>query len=165
MATIHYSFPPIVDDSSKILILGSMPGAASLLHHQYYAHPQNVFWKLLFAIYKVPFSTVYEERVRLLLDHNIALWDVLQNCEREGSLDSNICNEVPNDFSQLFVQYPKIEHLFFNGQVAYKYFKKYVGFVADKTYTLLPSTSPAHAGKSFQDKLEAWRLLIEKTYS
>lgn len=165
MATVHQSFPPIVDDGSKILILGSMPGAASLSQQQYYAHPQNAFWKLLFAIHEVPFSTVYADRVRLLQDHHIALWDVLQNCEREGSLDSNICNEVPNDFSSFFSQYPKIKHVLFNGQVAYKYFKKYVGLDSHKTYTLLPSTSPAHAGKSFQDKLQVWSSSIRKTHS
>ena len=98
----------------------------------------------------------YEAKKRMLLRHNIALWDVIQSCEREGSLDSAIKNSVPNDFAQLYSEYSNIERVFFNGAKAYDTYRRKVGFDDKREYIRLPSTSPAHAIK-FEKKLEIWR--------
>ena len=151
-----YSFPSISNKDAKVLILGTMPGIASLELNQYYGHPRNAFWKLLFTIFDEPFSTAYETRKNLVLKNKIAVWDVLQVCVREGSLDSAIEQEIPNDFKEFLETYPKIELIVFNGQKAAKFFKQYVSVTKDYTLVTLPSTSPANAGVSFERKLEEW---------
>ena len=95
------SFPPIIDDASKILILGSIPGVKSLEKQQYYAHPQNAFWKIIFALFEEEFTENYAERIQVLKKHHIALWDVIDSCERKGSLDSEIRNEEANQIAEL----------------------------------------------------------------
>ncbi|QBZ98571.1 DNA-deoxyinosine glycosylase [Flavobacterium sangjuense] len=154
------SFPSISDANAKILILGTMPGAQSLTLNEYYGNRRNHFWQLLFAIFNEPYTTDYQEKKSLLLKNHIALWDVLQDCVREGSLDSAILQEVPNDFTNFLKAHPNITHIFFNGQQAAKFFKKYV--TVDNNYTLvtLPSTSPANAGISYEGKLKAWRQIL-----
>lgn len=137
-----------------------MPGIASLMLNQYYGHSRNAFWKLLFTIVEEPYSTDYEIRKKLILKHNIALWDVLQNCVREGSLDSAIQQEIPNDFTEFFATHPKIEKIFFNGQKAAHYFKKYVQVANHYQLMTLPSTSPANAGISFEEKLQIWKNVV-----
>ena len=151
------SFPSISDKNSKVLILGTMPGIASLTLNQYYGHPRNAFWKLLFTLFNEPYSTDYEVRKKLVLTHNIALWDVLQTCVREGSLDSAIEQEIPNDFTIFLASHPEIQKIFFNGQKAAKYFKKYVQVSSHYQLVTLPSTSPANAGISFEEKLSIWK--------
>lgn len=154
-----FSFPPISSPTSKILILGTMPGTKSLELNQYYGHNQNNFWKFMFQILGEEFSRDYEIRKNLLINKDIALWDVLQFCDRVGSLDSAIKNEIANDFEDFLERHPKIESILFNGQKAAAFFKKYVRLRKEyKTYTL-PSTSPANAGKSFQDKLNEWNII------
>lgn len=157
-----YSFPAISNPTANILILGTMPGIASLLANEYYGHPRNYFWKLLFTIGKQPISTDYETKKKLLLQNDIALWDVLQVCERQGSLDSAIVKEVPNDFKSFLNAHPKITHIYFNGQKAAHYFKKYVETDSNYTLVTLPSTSPANAGMSFEKKLAIWQEHILK---
>ncbi|GEC78855.1 DNA-deoxyinosine glycosylase [Flavobacterium aquatile] len=154
---IKYSFKPISNKDATILILGTMPGEQSILLDQYYGHSRNNFWKLLFTIFETPFSEDYENRKALILNNNIALWDVLQVCERQGSLDSAIKNEVINDFEYFLKNHPKINHIFFNGQKAASFFKKYVSLEKDYPTTILPSTSPANAGKTFEEKLSEWK--------
>lgn len=154
-----YSFPFIADANSTILILGTMPGVQSLQKQQYYGHPQNNFWKLLFAVFEQPFSTDYQTRKQLLLDNKVALWDVLQACIRPGSLDSAIIQEIPNDFEGFLKAHPKISHIFFNGQKAAQFFKKHIGNDKKYTFTTLPSTSPANAGKPYLWKLEQWQAI------
>lgn len=154
---IKYSFKPISNKDATILILGTMPGEQSILLNQYYGHSRNNFWKLLFTIFEIPFSDDYENRTALILNNNIALWDVLQVCERKGSLDSAIKNEVANDFEYFLKNHPKINHIFFNGQKAASFFKKYVSLEKDYPTTILPSTSPANAGKTFEEKLSEWK--------
>lgn len=154
---IKYSFKPISNKDATILILGTMPGEQSILLDQYYGHSRNNFWKLLFTIFETPFSEDYENRKALILNNNIALWDVLQVCERQGSLDSAIKNEVANDFEYFLKNHPKINHIFFNGQKAASFFKKYVSLEKDYPTTILPSTSPANAGKTFEEKLSEWK--------
>ncbi|CAC9973215.1 DNA-deoxyinosine glycosylase [Flavobacterium panici] len=156
-----YSFSPISSSDSKILILGTMPGTKSLELNQYYGHNQNNFWKFLFSIFNEDFSNDYETKKALLLKNKIALWDVLQYCDRVGSLDSAIKNEIANDFETFLKQHPKINTILFNGQKAAAFFKKYVHLKKEYILITLPSTSPANAGKSFQSKLEEWKVIEE----
>lgn len=151
-----YSFPFIADAHSRILILGTMPGVQSLQKQQYYGHPQNNFWKILFRIFDEPFATDYQARKDFLLRRHIALWDVLQACVRPGSLDSAIADECPNDFESFLKTHPHITHLYFNGQKAAHFFKKHVTLNKQYVLTTLPSTSPANAGKPFALKLKEW---------
>ena len=152
-----FSFISTID--AKVLILGTMPGSQSLMLNQYYGHNRNAFWKLIFTIFDEPFSLVYETRKNLLLKNKVAVWDVLSTCIRIGSLDSAIEQEVPNDFNTFFATHPNIEYVFFNGQKAAQYFKKHV--TVSEKYKLynLPSTSPANAGMSFEQKLAAWQMI------
>ncbi|MDQ8013821.1 MAG: DNA-deoxyinosine glycosylase [Flavobacterium nitrogenifigens] len=154
-----FSFAPISSPNSKILILGTMPGTKSLELNQYYGHNQNNFWKFMFQILGEEFSNDYEIRKSLLIKNGIALWDVLQFCERVGSLDSAIKNEIANDFENFLETHPQIENILFNGQKAAAFFKKHVHLKKEyKTFTL-PSTSPANASKAFQDKLNEWNVI------
>lgn len=155
-----YSFSPISNPNAIILILGTMPSVQSLAVSQYYGNPRNAFWKILFTLFNVPFSTDYGQRKSLLLDNRIALWDVLEVCLREGSLDSAIEQEVPNDFNSFLKTHPNIKHIYFNGQKAAAYFKQYIKLENEYHLTTLPSTSPAHAGKSFEAKLKEWSVIL-----
>ena len=110
------SFPPIVSQQSKLLILGSMPGEASLKAGQYYAHPRNAFWQIMGELFGAGPSLPYQERVVMLQSIGVALWDSLQACVRPGSLDASIKEEVANDFPALFAKYPNITHVFFQRQ-------------------------------------------------
>lgn len=154
-----HAFPYIADTHAKVLILGTMPGVKSLEKQQYYAHPQNNFWKILFALFDEPFSTDYEQRKKLLTGHQIALWDVLQHCVRPGSLDSAITEEIPNDFRSFLKAHPNIRHIFFNGQKAAHFFKKHIKLQGNYRLTSLPSTSPANAAQSFAFKLGQWEAI------
>lgn len=154
-----YSFSPISSPDSNILILGTMPGTKSLELNQYYGHTQNNFWKFMFTIFNENPSADYETKKALLLKNKIALWDVLQYCDRIGSLDSAIKNEIANDFETFLKEHPKIKTILFNGQKAAAFFKKYVHLQKSYTLITLPSTSPANAGKSFQSKLEEWKII------
>jgi TDG/mug DNA glycosylase family protein len=153
---IKYSFSPISQPNATVLILGTMPGAQSLALQQYYGHPRNTFWKIIFGVFETPFSADYEQRKSVILNNRIALWDVLEACVREGSLDSAIEQEVANDFDSFLKAHPNIKHIYFNGQKAAKYFKHYVAVGDRYTLLTLPSTSPANAGMSFEKKLLEW---------
>lgn len=159
------SFAPIEGDSVRILILGSMPGVASLAAGQYYAHPRNSFWNIVGDILGFSANTSYEERVEILKRSGIALWDVLESCIRPGSMDADIDMDSakPNDIGALLQRQPKITAICFNGSAAEKIFKKRVlstlGDVSVK-YMQLPSTSPAHATMPFEEKVIAWRAAI-----
>ena len=152
------SFPPIVDNSSKILILGSVPGVKSLQMQQYYAHPQNKFWKLMFHLVDTEFSSDYHTRLQLLKKHRIALWDVIESCERKGSKDTDIKSEIDNDIQELINSYPNIKIIFCNGQKSYKNLLKVVGKNFIIPIVVLPSTSPLHTIK-FEEKLEQWKII------
>ncbi|HBO58633.1 MAG TPA: DNA-deoxyinosine glycosylase [Alphaproteobacteria bacterium] len=157
-------FAPSVDFACTKLILGSMPGVKSLEQAQYYAHPQNAFWRIMAALFGAPYPLAsYDDKLNLLLSRHIALWDVISTCARDGSLDSDIRDAVPNDFERFFKQYPNIKTVFFNGQKAYNSFTKSfktAPFVNALTLVPLPSTSPANAHLSFNDKLTAWSVLL-----
>jgi len=150
------SFPPIVNSSTKTLILGTMPGATSLDKQEYYAHKQNHFWRIIHTIFNaLPVSEIFEEKVNVLQQNNIGLWDVLENCERKGSLDTNIKNKKENDFKTLFAKFPAIKTLIFNGKESHRYFMKKFGQLDGITYHVMPSTSPANT-MSFENKLKSW---------
>ncbi|WP_343614849.1 DNA-deoxyinosine glycosylase [Flavobacterium sp.] len=154
-----FSFSPISSPNSNILILGTMPGTKSLELNQYYGHSQNNFWKFLFTIFNEDFSTDYDIRKKLLLKNNVALWDVLQYCDRVGSLDSAIKNEIANDFETFLKNHPNIKTILFNGQKAAAFFKKYVHLQKEYNLITLPSTSPANASKTYKSKLEEWKII------
>ncbi|QYJ67866.1 DNA-deoxyinosine glycosylase [Flavobacterium litorale] len=154
------SFLPIIYPNSLIIILGTMPGEKSLELQQYYGNRGNQFWKLLYTLFDKPFSYNYEERIELLRLHKIALWDVLQYCEREGSLDSNIKNEKPNDFDAFHTNYPAIKYVLFSSKKAAAYYDKYVGRKLNIHYDVLPSPSGANATMTFLDKLTIWNQKI-----
>lgn len=162
-----HSFEAISEPSSTVMILGSMPGRASLDAGQYYAHPRNHFWRIMGELLGFePSSVIYSDRVSILRSHHIALWDVLATCTRESSLDSDILEAsiVPNDFSAFFRGHPKVRSVFFNGAKAEQVYRRHVPPVldasADLAYARLPSTSPANAATPYIGKLEAWAAVI-----
>lgn len=149
------SFGAISDENSKVLILGSVPSVKSLEAGQFYAHPQNQFWKIMFKMFDEEYTLDYEVKKTVIIQNNIALWDVLYECERKGSMDADIKNAVPNNVEGFLECHNGIKHIFCNGQTAYKYFKKFIK--TDLPCTCLPSTSPANARLKFEDKYEIWR--------
>ena len=158
------SFAPIETADARILILGSMPGEASLRAGQYYAHPRNLFWRIMGELLGADPASPYDLRIQALKSARIALWDVLRSCRRKGSLDSNIDHEslVPNDFAAFFLSHPQITRVFFNGTKAeqcYRRHKQPVTGIESIEYLRLPSTSPANASLSYERKLDAWRVI------
>lgn len=151
---------PVIDADTRVLVLGSFPGAASLAAGQYYAHPRNQFWPLISAVLKEDLAALpYAERLPRLLAHHAGLWDVLAGCEREGSLDSAIRKPAANDFERLRAVCPKLETVGFNGQASGKFAPQFAE--AGYRTVVLPSSSPAHMAMTFEQKLAVWRQLIE----
>ncbi len=159
-------FPPLATSRSRILILGSFPGVWSLKQQQYYAHPRNAFWSIMGELLGFDPLCAYPERVQVLLDRGIALWDVVQCCERAGSLDTAI---VPasikiNDFGGFFAAHRQLQAVFFNGRRAEQEFNKALAAVSTAVappglLERLPSTSPAMASLRFAEKVAAWRIV------
>ena len=155
----HVGLPPVIACDTRILILGSFPGAASLAAQQYYAHPRNQLWPLLSALLGEDFLAVsYAERLPMLLAHRIGLWDVIATCERVGSLDSKIRHPRWNDFASLRLQCPDLTRVAFNGQTAGKFAPQLAA--AGLQTLVLPSSSPANAQWTFAQKLDAWRAIL-----
>jgi len=153
---------PVIALDTRILILGSFPGAASLAAGKYYAHPRNQFWRLVSALAGEDLAVLsYEERLPRLLAHRFGLWDVLAGCEREGSLDSAIRKPAANDFERLRTLCPQLETVGFNGQASGKFAPQFAA--AGYRTVVLPSSSPAHMTLSFEQKLGVWRELIGRT--
>lgn len=152
------SFAPIVDEHSRILILGSMPGIKSLEQQEYYAHPQNRFWRLLALLLDEAVPQDYTAKQVLLHKYHLALWDTLGYCEREGSLDSNIKNEAPNAVVELAG-----ELVVCNGGKAAAAFKKYFAkkMPEQVQFFYLPSTSPANARLRLEDLAERWQVILQ----
>ncbi len=155
------SFPPIIFKDSKILILGSVPGIKSLEMQEYYAHPQNKFWKILFEIYQEDFTFNYSEKLNFLQRNHIAVWDVIDSCERKGSLDTEIRNENHHNILKLLEDYPNIKVIFCNGQKSFKTLGKILPQDFQIPIFVLPSTSPAYT-IPYEKKREDWSIL--KTY-
>jgi hypoxanthine-DNA glycosylase len=155
-APLLEGFPPVVAADTHTMVFGSFPGVASLTATQYYAHPQNQFWRLLGAILDEPLPSLpYDERLVRLLAHRIGVWDVLAACERTGSLDAAIRNASPNDFAALRRHAPSLRKVCFNGKTAGRF--EPVMREAGYETRVLPSSSPAHAMLSFEQKLAIWR--------
>ncbi|WP_372658248.1 DNA-deoxyinosine glycosylase [Hydrogenophaga sp.] len=152
---------PVLDAHTRLLVLGSFPGVASLRAQQYYGHPQNQFWKILGVLWSMPLPTLpYPERLAAALQHGLGVWDVYQACEREGSLDSAIRAGEPNDFGRLRADCPALEAIAHNGGESFKHARRTeaLGLPVYK----LPSTSPANAGQRFDSKLAAWAEVLRR---
>jgi double-stranded uracil-DNA glycosylase len=167
LPSLAYGLPPIENPAARVLILGSMPGIASLRARQYYAHPRNQFWPIMGQLLSTELTVLsYSLRVQSLITAGLALWDVLQACQRPGSLDADIApaSIVANDFAAFFQGHPAISHVYFNGAAAAQYFNRHVQPQLTQRaliFQRLPSTSPAHAGMNFQTKLAAWRAITD----
>lgn len=164
------AFPPILGERPRLLILGSMPGEASLRLGQYYGHGRNAFWPILCDLLSVPRDSNYATRIAALKTHRIALWDVIAACERSGSLDANIRPDSirVNDFGALFDTQPEIGCIAFNGGTAEREYRRRVLPRLDPVHrgieqVRLPSTSPAHAGLAIDAKRAAWQILLKYT--
>lgn len=209
-----YSFPPVIDDRARVLIAGTAPSVKSLEHGQFYGHPQNFFWRVIYALFggespllpaeaaavdtarnvpkdpeevlsiaglstrHVPRGTAqsahytppdpdYDKRLVFLQDNRLALWDVIYSCERAGSLDVNIKEELPNDFPGLLAHYPGITCIAFNGSKAFDTFRKYYGkepgaLPREVALIKLPSTSPIPTKymRNLDDRVGAWRAIV-----
>lgn len=160
-------FPPVAAPGARLLILGSMPGQASLVADQYYAHPRNAFWRIMGDLLGAGPELPYARRLEKLQLAGIALWDVIAACERRGSLDAAIVGGSvrANDFSAFFAVHRGIERIFFNGAAAEASFRRHaVPALAGRLPPMirLPSTSPAHAARVYADKLAAWSVIVAK---
>ncbi len=156
------SFAPVVAPDTRILILGSLPGAASLAIRQYYGHPRNAFWRLVGEVIGVDlYAMDYAARLASLLQHRIGLWDVIAQARRIGSLDSEIRDHSGNDLLTLIARLPALETIAFNGGTAGKIGTKALGAKAqDYRVVVLPSSSPAHAALGYEDKRARWRAAL-----
>ena len=161
------SFPPVARPDARVLVLGSMPGAASLAAGRYYAHPRNAFWPIVGDLCGVAADAPYADRLAGLTARGLALWDVLAACERAGSLDAAIDRATarPNDFVAFFAAHPRLVAVACNGGAAHELFRRRVlptltaaGFAP--AVHGLPSTSPAHAGRSVAQKRQVWRRIL-----
>ncbi len=137
-----------------------MPGESSIRLQQYYGHAGNQFWKIIFTLFNEPFTKDYEVRKNLLLKNRIALWDVLSHCEGIGSSDANIKNEVANDFVSFYRSYPQIKSVFLTSHKAEAFYQKYINKMSERGYFLLPSPSRANTWKSFEAKVEEWKIIL-----
>ncbi len=159
-------FAPISDRRATLLILGSMPGIASLTAGQYYAHPRNAFWPVLEGMWGIPATAPYAQRVRAVKAAGIAIWDVLGSCRRRSSLDSDIdpASILVNDFAGFFRRHPAVQAIAFNGGTAATLFRRHVLTQLPERHRnlpmyQLPSTSPANARLTLEDKRRAWSVI------
>jgi double-stranded uracil-DNA glycosylase len=163
-------FAPIARADARLLILGSMPGAASLAAGEYYAHPRNAFWPIIEAVWGIPASLPYAARTGAVRGQGIAIWDVVARCQRHTSLDADIdrASVVVNDFSGFLQRHPGLRHIAFNGAGAEALFRRHVwpalpAPLQQIPRLRLPSTSPAHASLTLEAKVDAWRALRRYT--
>lgn len=161
------SFEPVIGHEPRVLILGSMPGVASLEAAQYYAHPRNAFWRIMGQLFDLDYEADYANRIEQLERLPLILWDTLAACYRPGSLDSNIAvtSARANDFPGLLRRFPDLRAICFNGATSEKYFHQLVLPVLPGMENIdllrMPSTSPANASMNFEQKLAAWRRLLD----
>ncbi len=166
MALVH-SFEPIVGRDPRIVILGSMPGVVSLQAVQYYANPRNAFWAIIAELFDIDIDCSYQSRVAQVAQLPLIMWDTLKACHREGSLDSKILRQKieTNDIAGLLRQHTGLRAIAFNGAASEKYFMQLEKPRLAENHQLelikLPSTSPANAAMNFQQKLAAWRQLLD----
>lgn len=154
-----FGLPPVVATDTNILILGSFPGEASLGAQQYYAHPRNQFWRLLSAVTGEDLAGLpYPQRLAALLAHRIGVWDVIAACHRSGSLDTAIRDPLANDLDRLHRLCPALRRVCFNGKTSGKFAPQFAAAGFDTL--VLPSSSPANAQWSFDEKLKCWRAIL-----
>lgn len=161
MKEIHadHDFAPVVDENTRILILGTFPSVKSRESNFYYGHPQNRFWKLLARIFSCPVPQTVEEKKWMLLSHHTGIWDVIESCDIIGSSDSSIKNVVPADIQGLLQRFG-IQAVFANGRLAEKLYKKYIFPETGVPIHPLPSTSPANAAYSLERLYEQWSQIL-----
>lgn len=157
----YHNIPPVFDNKSEILILGSFPSVKSREAEFFYAHPQNRFWRLISDIYNCSLPATVEEKKELLLSNHIALWDVIKSCEIKGSSDSSIKNATANDIKYL-LDNSKVTRIFTNGALSYKLYNKYIFDITNISAVKLPSSSPANAIFSYRDLLNEWTALLAR---
>ncbi|UCV18687.1 DNA-deoxyinosine glycosylase [Ferribacterium limneticum] len=162
---LSHGFPPVADPSARVLVLGSLPGKASLNAQEYYANRQNAFWRIMGDLIGAGPDLPYAQRLESLRSAGIALWDVIAAGERPSSLDADIVKDSVrvNDFLAFFAVHRGIRRVFFNGGAAEATFRRYVLPTlpgADLQLIRLPSTSPAHAASRYADKLAAWSAIV-----
>ena len=153
---VSHDFEPVFDENSKVLILGTFPSVKSRENQFYYGHPQNRFWKVIAGLTESEVPQTIEEKKKLLLEHGIAIWDVIENCDIIGSSDSSIKNVVPADIERV-VANSKIQNIYANGGTAKKLYEKYSQKRTGREIIGLPSTSPANAAYSLERLLECWQ--------
>ncbi|MCI9462844.1 MAG: DNA-deoxyinosine glycosylase [Lachnospiraceae bacterium] len=151
-----HNIPPLYDEKSRILILGSFPSVKSREGQFFYHHPQNRYWKVMAAVLGNPVPETIEDKKRMILSHHAAMWDVIASCDITGSSDSSIKNAVPNDIGRLLEE-TEIERIYTNGGTAHKYYRKYIQNKIGREDIVLPSTSPANAAWSLERLIAAWR--------
>lgn len=159
MENVKHEIPPIYDKNSKILVLGSFPSVKSRESQFFYHHPQNRFWKVLSSVIGVDTPTSIEEKKKFLLDNNIALWDVIDSCDIEGSSDSSIKNVVTNDLDKI-IENCNIKQIFCNGGKSYELYRKYCEKDTNLKAIKLPSTSPANARFSLEKLIAEWNIIL-----
>jgi len=152
----EHSFRPLINLQSHTLILGSLPGVESLRRQQYYAHPQNTFWRIIYTIYGHRIDEDYSLRCEFILSKNLALWDICGCAKRIGSADNKMADVEPNDIAELLDGHPKIKRIVLNGRKAEKEYRRYFSELSIPA-AYAPSTSPALAALTFDEKLSAWR--------
>jgi len=157
---IVHPIPPLYDEKSRILILGSFPSVKSREAQFFYGHPQNRFWQVLAALLGTPLPRTVAEKRQLLLEHRIAVWDVIGSCKITGSADSSIRDARPNDIAPLLAA-ADIRQIYTNGQTAHKYYNRYLRDTLGCEAICLPSTSPANAAWSVEKLVEAWGVIRE----
>ena len=153
---VSHDFEPVFDENSKVLILGTFPSVKSRENQFYYGHPQNRFWKVIAGLTESEVPQTIEEKKKLLLEHGIAIWDVIESCDIIGSSDSSIKNVVPADIERV-VANSKIQNIYANGGTAKKLYEKYSQKKTGRESIGLPSTSPANAAYSLERLLECWQ--------
>ncbi len=153
---VSHDFEPVFDENSKVLILGTFPSVKSRENRFYYGHPQNRFWKVIAGLTESEVPQTIEEKKKLLLEHGIAIWDVIESCDIIGSSDSSIKNVVPADIERV-VANSKIQNIYANGGTAKKLYEKYSQKKTGREIIGLPSTSPANAAYSLERLLEYWQ--------
>ena len=157
---IQHTIPPIYDENSKILILGSFPSVKSRESHFFYGHPQNRFWRLMSELLGCAVPVTVEEKTAMLRENGIALWDVIAFCDIEGSEDASIRNVVPNDLTRI-TEAAKIRCIFTNGGTSYRYYNKYCFEQTGMPAIKLPSSSPANASSGLETLVKAWSVIKE----
>lgn len=152
----YHNIPPLFDENSKVLILGSFPSVKSREQQFFYGHPQNRFWKTLAAVFSDNTPRTVDEKRKFILKHNLALWDVIKSCDIVGSSDSSIKNVTPNDILMI-LRNSQVNKIYTNGKTSFKLYNKYILPVINIEAECLPSTSPANAAFSLEKLIDEWR--------